>query len=703
MPYHAVRIKGQNNSTSQKSSRIFLVIIAILVVIVVALIIALAVVASKHDQTQSEASMLSESMDPSVNPCDDFFEFVCGTWNKKHVIAEDKSSNGVFSVIEDDVNIIIKNILEKRDKSDIEAVRKTKDYYHSCINEEQIENLTVSAAHPFLKDLGGWPVLENQPGGYWNSSSISLEDLLVQIRQYSNSPPVMDMFVYDDFKNPTEYVLFIDQSQRFGMPERSYFLKSRDDKTLLAYQTYATKTAVVFGASPETAKIHMKEMVDFEIQLANEVNFNFQISMAAQDRRDEEKLYNPTTIRELKEKHKEFNWLYYFQTAINYADPSIKLTLDEKVIVRNPDYINKLFEILKNTPKRVVSNYVIWRALLWLIEALPESIRILTQHYKHELLGTSSIPPRWKYCSSKVNKYLGMAVGKIFINEAFDPSSKANALEMIEDLRETMKELIDNLDWMNTATKDVAKEKADFIEPRIGYPDEILDDNKINEKYKTLHIDPGRFFDNFVNNLKFKAFENLAKLRKPVDRSEWDSPPATVNAYYNPIRNQIIFPAGVLQPPIYHANYPHYMNYGGIGYVIGHEITHGFDDTGRLYDKNGNLHQWWDKSSIENFKQKANCTIQQYSAFTVKEANKNINGKLTLGENIADNGGIKESFKVWCGNVRPKEALRRILADNHSHYRYRVIGSMQNSEDFAKVFNCPSGSYMNPKKKCQIW
>ncbi|XP_062574044.1 neprilysin-1-like [Saccostrea cucullata] len=673
------------------------------------------------------ASSLIDSIDTSVEPCNDFFQYACGLYRKKQVIPEDKSITGVFYQVDDSVDIILKYLLEKDNgDQDIESVKKAKTLYKSCVDLESLEKDNLTSARKLIQDLGGWPVTEEN----WDMNTFDLTKLLTMMRLYTNSPPLMDMYVYDDSKNPTKNILYIDQPA-LGLPDRDYFLKGRDDHKLKAYETYATKMAVIFGADPTTAENDMKEIVDFEIDVAN-------ATMPSDERRDDEKLYNKMTISELQAKYPNFEWVQYFTATLGRKDLNITVDSSTPVINRNPDYMSRIVNALANEDKRMLQNYVVWRALKLMVSSMPKIVREIYGDYREALTGSAVQPPRWKTCVGVANSIVGLAVGKPFLEETFDSKAKSKADEMIENLRSAMKDLLARNEWMDAETKRKAREKADQIHPRIGYPPEVKNDTFLNERYKDYKFTADNYFTNTLNYLKLGTKENLEILPKPVDRNKWETPPATVNAYYNPARNQIMFPAGILQPPFYKSGYPQYLNYGGIGYVIGHEMTHGFDDSGRQYDGFGNLKQWWSNTSITNFKSKADCMTDQYSGYTVEEADKKLNGKLTLGENIADNGGLKESWMayqkwlkkardgkpephlpgleytpkqlfflnaahVWCGLVRPEEALRRILVDPHGNFKSRVVGPLQNNEEFSEAFNCKPGSFMNPRKKCIVW
>lgn len=673
------------------------------------------------------AANMIESMDHSVNPCDDFFEYACGGYVKKHVIPEDKSVTGTFYGLRDEVDIKLKAVLEEPiGQGEWEAIQKVKKYYQSCINTELIENKNLSVVMATINEFGGWPVLSSG----WTESSFNLEDILITTRKYTNSPPIFDSYSYTDSKNPDGRILYVDQ-QGFGMPNRDYYLKGRDDKTLLAYETYATEMAIMFGADPAVAKTDTQAMVDFEIELAN-------ISVPEDQRRDDIKMYNLQSVQELIDTYTGFDWMKYFTEILKIDNLNIPITATEPIVNRNREYFRHLFNIVNNTPKRTIANYMVWRFLMRLPNGLPERIQELYIKYRKALVGTAQIAPRWKTCAGAANSHFGLSVGNMFVHEYFGPDAKVDVENMIKKLRYAMKKLISENDWMDEATKNVAREKADYVTPRIGYPDEVDLEAKVNKEYELIEIKDDSFFTNTKNIMYASSVKNIKELRKPVDKSKWDTAPATVNAFYDPQKNQIMFPAAILQPPFYHKNYPDYLNYGGIGYVIGHEITHGFDDAGRKYDKDGKLNQWWTQTSINNFKSKAECIENQYGNYTVKAANMNLNGKLTLGENIADNGGIRESFQayrklvaekhkgneekplpglgftpnqlfflnaaqVWCGIIRPKEAVRRVIIDPHSDARSRVVGPLQNFDEFSKTFNCQAGTYMNPIKKCIVW
>ena len=327
-----------------------------------------------------------------------------------------------------------------------------------------------------------------------------------------------------------------------------------------------------------------------------------------------------------------------------------------------------------------------------------------------------------------------MALGHLFVTNHFDEKSKNDTIHMTEQLEYAFKKILSQSEWLDESTKTIALAKVDAIRLKIGYPDFILNREKLRERYENIEIHPDRYFENILSILRHLTKNEHAKIGNMVDKDAWNTAPAVVNAYYSRNKNQIMFPAGILQPPFYHRHFPRALNYGGIGVVIGHEITHGFDDKGRLFDKEGNLNTWWSDDATDNFREKIICIVEQYNNFVVPEVNLPLDGVMTEGENIADNGGLKQAFKaykvwlkhnsdydlpdvpltakqlfflnfaqVWCGVSRPEAARSKLKTAVHAPGRFRVLGTLRNSKDFAETYKCASGSPMNPQKKCSVW
>ncbi|XP_025078019.1 LOW QUALITY PROTEIN: neprilysin-4-like [Pomacea canaliculata] len=745
-----VRLRGAQNSWWSNRSRLekgLVLLVGFCVALCIALIIALAVVSGKSDNTTVEngesgsqkqevctsleciiaAARVSTSIDFTKDPCHDFYNYACGTWREKNVIPEDKSSLTTFVLLRDEVEVILKNILENNSTyMDHEVLLKPKQLYNSCMNLAKLEERGDKPLRDFLNQLVTWPLLNDTN---WDEQRFNLTDLLVTLSLYSNHP-LVSVSVNPDVKNSSARILYIDQPD-FVLPGRKYYLVSRDDPFLKAYEKLMKSIALELGANTTTVTNSVKQVVDFEIQLAN-------ISVPDEDRRDNEALYNKYTLPQLEANFTgAIHWKVYFQGIMSDEDIQIPLRPDEVVINRAPLYISRLLELLRSTSNRTLANYLVWRIVRSRAITLNERYLEFFAEFDKVVSGIAVQPARFRSCASYVTDVLGLAVGHMFVKEAFAEDAKQEVVNMIRELKKAFNGLLDELDWMDDNTKKLAREKNEFIDDKIGYPDEVLNTTYLTTFYENYTYNPEKYFENAVMNAKQGIRKSFRQLREPVDRSQWTLAPSTVNAFYSPPRNQIMFPAGILQPPFYSKTYPKSLNYGGIGVVIGHEITHGFDDRGRQYDKFGNLQQWWDDEAIGKFKTRAQCIINQYGNFTVPEAGMKINGVNTQGENIADNGGLKQSFRayrnwvkeqgkeepllpglnfthdqlffinfaqIWCTNMRRENAINRVLTGVHSPGEFRVIGTLQNSEEFAKAFHCAKGTTtMNPQSKCVVW
>ncbi|CDQ68099.1 unnamed protein product [Oncorhynchus mykiss] len=382
----------------------------------------------------------------------------------------------------------------------------------------------------------------------------------------------------------------------------------------------------------------------------------------------------------------------------------------------------------------LLNNYMIWNLVQKGASSLDQRFENAQDKLLESLYGTKkSCTPRWQTCIGNTDDTLGFALGALFVKATFDKHSKEIAEGMINEIRTAFKYALDHLKWMDKQTRQAAKDKADAIYDMIGFPDFILDPKELDDVYDGYDVSEDNFFQNALNFYNFSARVMADQLRKPPNRDQWSMTPPTVNAYYMPTKNGIVFPAGILQAPFYAQDHPKALNFGGIGVVMGHELTHAFDDQGREYDKDGNLRPWWQNSSVESFKNRTECMVEQYNGFTIN--GEHINGKQTLGENIADNGGLKAAYnayqawvqengeekrlpavnltndqlffvgfaQVWCSVRTPESAHEGLMTDPHSPPKYRVIGTLSNSPDFAEHFQCPSGSPMNSGHRCVVW
>ncbi|CAN0570036.1 unnamed protein product [Rangifer tarandus platyrhynchus] len=682
------------------------------------------------------AARILQNMDPSMEPCDDFYQYACGGWLRRHVIPETNSRYSVFDILRDELEIILKAVLENSTTKDRPAVQKAKVLYRSCMNESEIEKRDSQPLLNILEVVGGWPVAMDK----WNKSvgpQWELEQQLAVMNAQFNRRVLIDLFIWNDDQNSSRHIIYIDQPT-LGMPSREYYFKEgNNQKVREAYLQFMVSVATMLRADlnlPENNNLvqeDMAQVLELETQLAN-------ATAPQEERHDVTALYHRMDLEQLQNRFglKGFNWTLFIQSVLS----SVKINLlpDEEVVVYGIPYLQNLEGIIDVYSPRTMQNYLIWRLVLDRISSLSQRFKEARASYRKALYGTTVEEVRWRECVSYVNSNMESAVGSLYVKEAFPGDSKDVVKELIDKVRAVFVDTLDELSWMDESSKKKAQEKAMNIREQIGYADYILEEaNKhLDEEYSNLNFSEHLYFENGLQNLKAGAQRSLKKLREKVDQNLWIIGAAVVNAFYSPNRNQIVFPAGILQPPFFSKEQPQALNFGGIGMVIGHEITHGFDDNGRNFDKNGNMLDWWSNFSAQHFREQSECMVYQYGNYSWDLADdQNVNGFSTLGENIADNGGVRQAYKaylkwvaeggkdqqlpgleltyqqlffinyaqVWCGSYRPEFAIQSIKTDVHSPLKYRVLGSLQNLDAFADAFHCTKGSPMNPKVRCRVW
>lgn len=671
------------------------------------------------------ASDVLNNMDPSIDPCDDFYQFACGNFIKKTNIPDDKSSVTSFSVISDLLQEQLRTMIEEPVKpGEPKPFVLLKRIYKSCMNTTVIETDGLTTIKSILKDLGGWPVLE---GPKWDQGKFDWRQSVYKFRKAGYSVDYfMDFSVGIDLKNSSRRVIDIDQGA-LGL-RREFLIKGIDDKLVRAYYDYMVDIAVIFGANKDVAKKELKESLEFEIKLAN-------ISLPNEKRRNASLLYNPISVSDLQQKFHSIPWLEYLNTVLDLPDIKIKNT--DMIIISVPSYISELEKLLTHTPKRIQANYVMWRATASSVSYLTEELRKRQLQYSTILSGRTERESRWKECVDIASGSMSIAAGALYVRKYFHEEARQNAIEMVSDIRTEFIDILKKVEWMDNVTRKHALEKAAAMTAHIAYPDELLSDKKLEEFYANLDFTSDHYLKTILSLTLFGTEYSFKRLPLPVNKTDWvtHGRPSVVNAFYSSIENSIQFPAGILQGVFFSNDRPRYMNYGAIGFVIGHEITHGFDDQGRQFDKDGNLVDWWAPSTKEAFIKKAQCIIDQYGNYSIPEIGLNLNGINTQGENIADNGGIKEAYlaynkwvkrngkeqrlpglnytghqlfwisaaNVWCSKVRFEEIKQLVITDEHSPDKFRVIVPLSNMDYFAKDFNCPKKSKMNPVNKCDVW
>ena len=643
------------------------------------------------------------ALDRSVDPCVDFYHFACGTWLKENPVPPDRAIYGRFSELADRNRQIMREVLEKA--SVVSSGRspdeqKIGDYYASCMDEEGIEKkglAPIEAEIARVNALKGKEGLPRLISHFWLTGTNVLFSFGVQ----------------QDAKDSTQQIAIVGQGG-LGLPDRDFYFRNdpKSIETRNQYVEHAQKVFELFGESPVDATLHSETIMRFETALAQGALDNVSL-------RDPNKTYHRMSTDEFRRLSPSFKWADFMA--------GIGLQSVQSLNVSEPDFIRQMQSVLKSTSMADLKVYLRWRvmnsaALIAAKKIDEEAFRF----YGQILSGQKEQQPRWRRCVGATDGDLGEALGKAFVARVFPEESKQRTLQLVNALEKALQQDIRTLPWMTEATKEQALIKLHKIANKIGYPDKWRD-------YSALEIIRGDALGNSLRSNEFENRRQLSKIGKPVDSGEWLYSPPTVNAYYYPPQNNINFMAGILQPPFYDPQVDEAINFGAIGSVIGHELTHGFDDQGRRYDAQGNLRDWWTAEDEKAFKQRAECEVQQYNDFTVAGA-EHVNGKLTLGENTADNGGIRIAFmalmealagkthakstiegftpeqrffvgwgQVWCTNATP-EALRLQLQTNvHSPGEFRINGPASNFEEFRKAFGCKSGQPMVRSNACRVW
>uniref|UniRef100_A0A8P4GAU7 Endothelin converting enzyme-like 1 n=1 Tax=Dicentrarchus labrax TaxID=13489 RepID=A0A8P4GAU7_DICLA len=682
------------------------------------------------------ARFVQANIDPTIQPCQDFYSFACGGWLRRHGIPEDKLSYGIITAIgEHNEEKLQRLLLEPiRRRGSNSAERKVKEFYRSCVNIQEIDKLGSDPMTEVIDSCGGWDLVGAPPGAAgWEREGApqrpDFNELLYRTQGVYSTAVFFSLTVNVDDKNSSRNAIRIDQ-EGLTLPERSLYLGQDEDsvKILAAYKALMERLLSMLGAHNATQK--SKEIIQLETRLAN-----ITVSEYDDQRKDISTMYNRITLRQLQRIAPNLHWKRLLDRIFhdNFSE-------DEEIVVLATDYIQKVSDIIKTTSKRVLHNYMLWRIVAALSEHLSTAFRSTIHEFSREIDGTEQQLELGRLCLTQANKHFGMALGALFVQQHFSSQSKAKVQELVEDIKHSLDLRLHELDWMDEATKEAARAKLKHMMVMTGYPDFLLKPELIDQEYG-FDVDEKTYFKNILNSIKFNIKLSVKKIHEEVDKTTWLLPPQALNAYYLPNKNQMVFPAGILQPTLYNPEFPQSLNYGGIGAIIGHELTHGYDDwvmqwfmsLGGQYDRHGNLKQWWTEESYRKFQTKAECIVKLYDNFTVY--NQRVNGRLTLGENIADMGGLKLSYYAyqkwvrehgperplpglrytheqllfiafaqnWCMKRRSQSIYLQLLTDKHAPEHYRVIGSVSQFDEFARVFHCSKGSPMNPVDKCSVW
>lgn len=646
----------------------------------------------------------SRLIDVKADPCVDFAQYACGNFSKLYPIPADKSGYGTGYIVFDYTQHELYGLLEKASADNPNRTpneQKIGDFFATCMDTETTAK-TLGALQPEFDRIAGLKNVKD------------LAPLLAHF-QLINVNAFLAFGEQQDFKEAAKQIAVVDQGG-LGLPERDYYLRTGEaaEKTRAQYVQHITNMLKLMGEPEAKASSDAKAIMELETALAKN-------SMDVTSQRDPKNVYHLMPVSALAELAPEIAWGDFFEHT---GEPTIK-----ELNVANPDFFKGLNTLLASTDMETIKTYLRWQ----LINATPSITLPVAMDeerfdfYGRKLRGQPQQQARWKRCSDATDAALGEAVGQVYVAKDFSPASKAATVQMVNDIESAMDKDIDTLEWMSPATKIKAKEKLHLVADKIGYPEHWRD-------YSKLTIKRGDALGNVQRAAEFENRRLLAKIGKPVDRGEWGMSAATVDAYYNPSMNDINFPAGILQSPLFDPHATDAENYGHIGGIVGHELTHGFDDQGRQFDGHGNLTDWWTDEDGKKFDAKADCEVKEYGNFTAVDDVK-VNGKLTLGENTADNGGLRLAYMAfledakrknidltkkdngytpiqqfflahgqnWCGEIRPEQVRLQVQTDPHSPRQFRINGVIQNMPEFGNAFGCKPGQPMMPVNACRVW
>jgi putative endopeptidase len=644
------------------------------------------------------------TIDKTIDPCVDFYQYACGNWIKNSEIPPDQSQWVSFVELHERNLGIEHGILEKAaagGASRNAVDQKIGDLYGSCMDEKSVDAKGIAPVKPELDRIAAV-----------NDKS-ALIDEIAHVHLIGPNP-LFNFYSQSDLHNADQVIAYIDQGG-LTLPDRDYYIKDDADKVekRQILVDYATQLFTLAGQSPQQAAKSAQTVLVIETLLAAD-------SMDRTKRRDPKNRDHKMSRDEASALGPNFYLNRYFAAVGAPRFTQLNVT--------NPDFFKQVNGVLESEPLDALKTYVSWHVLNaaapWLSQPFVDANFKLQQ----KLTGQEQIQARWKRCVNLTDHELGEALGQRYVDATFGPESKQRMLQMVDALEKSLDEDIFGLSWMSDETKKQAKVKLEAIRNKIGYPEAWRD-------YASVVIKPGDLLGNVERANAFEAKRQIVKIDKPLDRKEWGMTPPTVNAYYSSSFNEIVFPAGILQPPFFDKAMDDAVNFGGIGLVIGHELTHGFDDQGRKFDPQGNLHDWWTGQDGKEFEKRASCIADEYSNFVAVDDLK-LNGKLTLGENTADNGGARIALaalehmiaddksgkegqkidgytpeqrfflgfgRVWCERRRPEVARLRVLTDPHSPGKYRVNGVLQNMPEFQRAWGCKASQPMVAENACHVW
>ncbi|XP_054002612.1 neprilysin-4-like isoform X1 [Hylaeus anthracinus] len=686
------------------------------------------------------ARKILESRDSSADPCENFYQYACGSWEKHNPIPDNEVEWSEDQIIMENTYKRVKDVLEQRDKpADILPVRSARKLYRSCMNVDAIERKGLKPIQDILDSTGGWPIA--MPIREWNSNKISWQKIDKHYIRLIGNSAFYNIEYEADQNNTKRYVLTIDQDTEYPLATKRDLSKIFNDNDTYALGLYRIAEAFAKGKGydlPQTQLINdVSKLVNFEIELLQIIETGKEAHLANDN-------YKKMTIGELQEWYNslgfkaatsKINFLEEIQHVFMLANISINAS--EPIVVYNPEFLHKLARLLGNTSRRVLVNYVQWNMVDKFLQFTTQEMKDIRFNSSFSSYNISNYTPRWESCV--INMKMKDAVSYMFVKEYIPNDVIEKTKEMVKKIKEELRHRIMHTSWVSKAMKETLAHKLDNIETQIGYPDFYKNDQDMIQYYEGLKIGTD-YFQNILNCDKHELVVSLKKFLEPVARTQWLDYPITVNAFYTQTVNAILIPAAELQDPYFTPLLPDAVNYGGTGFVIGHELSHSLDNEGIQYDTDGYKTSWISQDVLDEYEDRATCFINQYGNYTLDSMDQDgnhiqLDGNLTKDENLADSVGLQVAYSAykkltkgkpetklpgledvtndelfflafansWCSSMRPEYETEIVNNDEHSPAKYRIIGSLSNLAAFSQTYKCPRNSSMNPQNKCNPW